>query len=99
MVLTYSEAGQGRGKSTEDTDIVEGRFLELIPNEKIVEAVEFESADPAFAGTMMVTAVLTAVANGTKVTLTADNVPPGISEAEHRAGMDSTLKSLANFIE
>jgi hypothetical protein len=32
-----------------------GRFLALIPNERIVRQAEFESADPAFAGTMTIT--------------------------------------------
>lgn len=99
MTLVYSVAQHGRGKSTEDTDVVEARFIELIPNEKIVEAVEFKSDNPAFAGTMTMTAVFTAVVNGTKVTLTAENVPTGISEVDHRAGMDSSLKNLANLVE
>lgn len=99
MTFVYSETERGRGKSTENTDVVEARFIELIPNEKIVEAVEFESADPAFAGTMTMTTIFTAVANGTKVTFTAENVPMGISEVDHRAGMDSSLKNLANLVE
>ncbi len=99
MTLIYPETERGRGKSTEDTDVVEARFIELIPNEKIVEAVEFESADPSFAGTMTMTAIFTAVANGTKVTFTAENVPTGISDVDHRTGMDSSLKNLANLVE
>lgn len=99
MALVYSGTDHGRGKSTTDTDVAEVRFIELIPNGKIVEAVEFESAGPAFAGTMTMTAIFTVIANGTKVTFTAENVPTGISEIDHRAGMDSSLKNLANFVE
>lgn len=99
MALVYSDTDHSRGKRTTDTDIVVARFIELIPNEKIVEAVEFESDDPALVGTMTMTAVFTPIANGTKVTFTAENVPTGISDVDHRTGMDSSLKNLANFIE
>lgn len=99
MALVYSETDHSRGKRTTDTDIVVARFIELIPNEKIVEAVEFESDDPALVGTMTMTAVFTPIANGTKVTFTAETVPTGISDVDHRTGMDSSLKNLANLVE
>jgi len=31
------------------SDTFQGRFVELVPDAKIVEVVEFESQDPAFA--------------------------------------------------
>jgi uncharacterized protein YndB with AHSA1/START domain len=99
MALIHDDASAGHGKSAYNADIFEGRFIELIPGEKIVEAVEFESTDPAFAGTMMITTTLTPVRDGTKVTFTAENVPTGISAADHKAGMESTLKNLANLLE
>lgn len=99
MAFIYDDAAAAPGKTTDDADIFEGRFVELIPNEKIVEAVEFESADPALAGTMTVTTLLTPVRDGTKVTFVAENVPRGISEADHKAGMDSSLRNLANLLE
>jgi riboflavin biosynthesis pyrimidine reductase len=47
MVLTYEQQEHpAPGKTSEHEDIVRGRFLELIPNERIVQAVEFESEDP-----------------------------------------------------
>jgi hypothetical protein len=48
---------------------------------------------------MTLTTVLEPLKDGTKVTLIAEDVPPGISEADNRAGMDATLRSLANFVE
>jgi uncharacterized protein YndB with AHSA1/START domain len=99
MAFIYPETEHGRGKSRPDADIFEGRFIELLPDAQIVEAVSFETADPAFAGTMTVTTTLTPVAGGTKVAFRAENVPAGISEADHRAGMESTLKNLANLLE
>jgi uncharacterized protein YndB with AHSA1/START domain len=99
MAFIYDDASAGHGKTAENADIFEGRFLELIPDEKIVEAVDFESADSAFAGTVTITTTLTPVRNGTKVIFTAENVPAGISAADHKAGMESTLKNLANLLE
>lgn len=78
---------------------LEGRFVELVPEEKIVEAVTFESKDSALGGTMTITTRLTPVRDGTKVTFLAENAPPGISEADHKAGLESTLKNLANLVE
>lgn len=101
MAFIYDDASAGRGKTADHADIFEGRFIELIPEEKIVEAVDFESADPDFAGTMTmtITTTLTPVRDGTKVTFMAENVPAGISAADHKAGMESTLKNLANLLE
>ncbi|MGS1016138.1 SRPBCC domain-containing protein [Allosphingosinicella humi] len=98
MELRYLDES-GRGKTSADSDVVRVRFVELVPDEKIVEAVEFESDDPANAGTMTITTLLTPVTGGTKVSVTAENVPSGISEVDHRAGMESSLKNLALLVE
>jgi uncharacterized protein YndB with AHSA1/START domain len=99
MAFCYDINSAGHGKTAENADVFEGRFIELIPEEKIVETVDFESADPAFGGTMTITTTLTPVRDGTKVTFTAENVPSGISAADHKSGMESTLKNLANLLE
>ncbi|WP_265312934.1 SRPBCC domain-containing protein [Sphingomonas lycopersici] len=99
LVLSYDDPAAGAGKSGANSDIVEGRFAELIAEERVVEEVRFQSDDPAYAGTMRVTTTLAPVSDGTKVTITAENVPSGISEGDHRQGMESTLKNLADFLE
>jgi uncharacterized protein YndB with AHSA1/START domain len=55
MVLTYPDASASRGKSTPDSDIVEARFIELVPAQRVVYAVDFVADDPAYAGTMTMT--------------------------------------------
>ncbi|QNO27264.1 SRPBCC domain-containing protein [Sphingopyxis sp. OPL5] len=87
------------GKSSAREDWFTGRFVELLPYDRIVEDVMFVSDDPAFAGTMRVTTTLTPVADGTRVTIACENVPPGIGAEDHQAGMASTLRNLAAFIE
>jgi len=43
------------GKTVGRTDVTTGRFLTLEPGKRIVQSVEFESADVAFAGEMIMT--------------------------------------------
>jgi uncharacterized protein YndB with AHSA1/START domain len=99
VTLTYDDASDHPGKSTADSDVIRGRFEELLPDERIVETVVFESHDPRFAGEMTITTTLSPVTGGTKVSFVAENVPPGISEADHKAGMAASLKNLADLVE
>lgn len=55
MRLQYRDAGEGRGKTTDDADEVEVQFARLIPKRRIEQLVTFASADPAYAGTMKMT--------------------------------------------
>src|SRR5437868_8420731 len=52
MVLTYADGSASPGKATADTDIVESRFIDLVPGVRVVQAVDFVSDDPSYAGTM-----------------------------------------------
>ncbi len=100
MTLFYEdEAHSGSGKSSANADVVRGRFLQLSPDERIVQEFEFASDDPAFAGTMTMTWRLTAVPTGTEVAFICENVPEGIRQEDHEVGMRSTLENLAAFIE
>ena len=99
LVLTYSDAAGGRGKATAESDIVEARYVDIVPGVRVVQAVDFVSDDPAFAGTMAMTWEITAVAGGTRVDITADNVPDGISAEDHARGLASSLANLAEHVE
>jgi uncharacterized protein YndB with AHSA1/START domain len=100
MSLTYMETDHAtQGKTSEHADIVKGRFLEFIPNERIVQLVEFESDDPIFSEEMTMTWTLTAVPEGTAVTIVCENVPEGIQKEDHDIGLRSSLENLAAFTE
>lgn len=99
MAFVYESPGHAAGKSESDRDVFTARFVELVPDARIVEDVEFISADPTFGGTMRLTTQLVPVSDGTKVTFSAENVPPGISPSDHRKGMESSLKNLAMLLE
>jgi uncharacterized protein YndB with AHSA1/START domain len=85
MALIYPDDGTAHGKSNAQEDVVEGCFVEILPDERLIEEVSFESDDPRFQGSMTITTTLAPVREGTRVTITATNVPPGINEADHRA--------------
>ena len=99
MVLTYTDPSTSRGKSTADSDVVEAHFVDIVPGVRVVYAVDFVSDDPAYTGTMTMTWQVTAVDGGTRVDITADDVPDGVSEADHAAGLTSSLTNLANYLE
>jgi uncharacterized protein YndB with AHSA1/START domain len=99
LVLTYTDASAARGKATRDSDVVDARFVDLVPGARVVQAVEFLSDDPANAGTMIMTWELAAADGGTRVDIRAENVPAGISAEDHAAGLASSLANLAGHLE
>ncbi|MET9605920.1 SRPBCC family protein [Streptomyces sp. NPDC006512] len=99
MTLTHLDATGSPGKTSGATDVVDVGFAELAPSERVVQRAVFEADDPAYAGTMTMTWTLTAVGDGTEVTVTATGVPPGIDQAVHEAGIASSLANLASYVE
>ena len=99
LVLTYADASGAPGKATAGSDIVEARFVDIVPGVRVVQAVDFVSDDPAYAGTMTMTWAVTAVNVGTRVDSVADDVPDGISAEDHAAGLNSSLENLAAYVE
>ena len=96
--LTYDEP-TGAGKTTAHTDTYHGRFIKLVPDEEVVEVVEFETADPALRGEMTITISLADAQGGTEVLAVHDRLPPGLSPADNEAGWRSSLSKLAALVE
>lgn len=99
MTLTYELDNAHAGKTSENTDITRGRFLEFVPGQRIVQSVNFDSKDPSFSGEMIQKWFLDPVSKGTKVTIVCENVPAGIQKEDHDIGLKSTLENLAAFTE
>ncbi|KIF74776.1 ATPase [Streptomyces sp. 150FB] len=99
LVLTYADASKAPGKATADSDIVEARFVDLVPGVRVVQAVDFVSADPAYAGTMTMTWEVGPADTGTRVEIRAEDVPAGVSAEDHAAGLASSLANLAAYLE
>ncbi|WP_043714945.1 SRPBCC family protein [Kutzneria sp. 744] len=98
LTLTYADASRAPGKATADSDVVEARFVDIVPGVRVVQAVDFVSDDPAYAGTMIMTWEVAADVEGTKVEIRADDVPDGISAADHAVGLASSLANLAAYV-
>jgi len=97
--LTY-DAQTGKGKTSAHTDTYHGHFVQLVPNERVVEVDEFETADRAMRGEMTITITLGDAADGgTDLIAVHDGVPPGVSAADNEAGWQSALARLAALVE
>jgi len=96
--LTY-KAGNGEGKTTTRTDTYHGHFVELRPNERVVEVDKFETADPELQGKMTVTITLVDRNGGTEVVGQHDGLPPGVSLAGNELGWRMALRKLAALVE
>jgi uncharacterized protein YndB with AHSA1/START domain len=96
--LTYTEP-TGTGKTTAQTDTYHGHFVTLVPNERVVEVMEFETADAAMRGEMTVTFTLTDAGGGTHVLAVHEHLPPGLSPADNETGWRMALDNLAAFVE
>jgi uncharacterized protein YndB with AHSA1/START domain len=100
MSLFYPASEQEhRGKTSEREDRFTARFVELTPPSKIVEAISFDSVDPAFAGEMTMEVTFEERNGGTEVTISFENLPPGIRPEDNDAGTRSSLEKLASFVE
>jgi len=96
--LTY-DAPTGIGKTTAHTDTYHGRFAKLVPDEQVVEVVEFETTDPAMQGEMTITTTLTDADGGTEILAVHDGLPRGVSPADNELGWRMSLAKLAAFVD
>jgi uncharacterized protein YndB with AHSA1/START domain len=96
--LTY-DAPTGTGKTTAHTDTYHGRFVKLVPNEQVVEVMEFETDNASMRGEMTVTFTLTEADGGTDVLGVHDNLPHGVAPADNETGWRMALEKLARLVE
>lgn len=95
--LTYT--GEGAGKTTSTTDTYRGTFVELVPDERVVESVAFETTDARMQGVMRITTTLTDVDGGTLLVATHEGLPPGVAPADNEAGWREALDRLAALVD
>jgi uncharacterized protein YndB with AHSA1/START domain len=96
--LSY-EAPDGVGKSAPHTDTYHGHFRRLVPDEQVVEVLEFETSDHALQGTMTMTTTLTDADGGTDVVVVHDGLPDGVPAADNETGTRMALAKLARLVE
>ena len=93
MVVRYDDSTNARGKATTDSDVIETRVIAMVPGVRVVLAVDFVSDDPGHAGTMSMTWAIT------RVEVTAENVPDGVSAEDQAVGLNSSRAKLARYLE
>lgn len=96
--LTY-DAPDRTGKSEGRTDSYHGRFVTLVPDEAVVEEVEFETGDPDLRGTMTLRTTLTDAAGGTDIEMVHEGLPDKIPAADNELGTRMSLAKLARLAE
>lgn len=96
--LTYEEPTE-TGKTTEHTDSFHGRFVRLVPDAEVVQAIEFETDDPTMLGEMTVMYALTESDGGTDVVGLHEDVPAGVSPEDNEVGWTMSLDKLAALVE
>ncbi|MBX8687687.1 polyketide cyclase [Mycobacterium sp. 20091114027_K0903767] len=98
-VSLHYDSPDAVGKTSAHTDTYHGRFVELVPNERVVEVLEFESDDPAMAGEMTMTTTLRDLDAGTEVVIQHDEIPDAVNLADNETGTRMALAALAAWME
>jgi uncharacterized protein YndB with AHSA1/START domain len=83
--LTYDAHGR-QGKSSANTDTFHGRFIQLVPDTRVVKSIEFETDDPAWRGAMTLTTTLTDADGGTEVEIVHEGLPDAIRREDNELG-------------
>jgi uncharacterized protein YndB with AHSA1/START domain len=96
--LTYDSPDR-TGKSVAHTDTYHGRFVSLVPDEKVVEEFEFETGDPELQARMTMTTTLADADGGTEVRIEHHGIPDKIPAADNETGTRMALASLARLAE
>jgi uncharacterized protein YndB with AHSA1/START domain len=89
MSFTNFSTGQGHAFG--------GRFLELVPGERIRHTDAFD--DPSLPGEMQTTVSLTQVSCGTEVTIAQEGIPEAIPPEACYLGWQESLALLAHLVE
>ena len=100
--LTY-RAEDRTGKTEGATDTYSGEFTKLVPDEQVVERIEFETDDPDLQGAMTMTWTLRDVdiagAGGTEVDLLHEGLPDVVPPDDNAVGTRMSLTKLAAYVE
>jgi uncharacterized protein YndB with AHSA1/START domain len=96
--LTY-RAEDRTGKTEDATDTYSGHFEMLVPGEVVVEALAFETDDPALQGTITMTWTLREADDATEVDLLQEGLPDAVRPEDNETGTRSSLTKLAAYVE
>lgn len=93
------ESSGGMGKTSSNTDTYHGRFVELVPNERVVEVDEFETDNPELRGAMTISITLADAEDGTELVAVHEGLPSGVAASDNEIGWEMALARLAALVE
>ena len=96
--LTYDEPTTA-GKTDPRTDVFSGRFVRLVQDTEVVQALEFETDDPALQGEMTITYTLADAGTGTDLVGIHENLPAGVPPDQNELGWNMSMDKLAKLVE
>ena len=96
--LTYDKP-TGTGKTSAQTDTFHGCFRRLVPDQEVVQEVEFETDDPTMQGVMRIRYLLREEGDTTVITGSHEDMPPGLSREENALGWKMSMAKLAALVE
>lgn len=100
MSLFYPDSeNEIKGKTTAKEDKYTARFIDIQPNKKIVEVIQFDTTNPDFAEEMIIEITFDPLDTATRVTFVFKNIPKGIRPDDNEAGTISSLEKLARYVE
>lgn len=76
-----------------------GKYLELVPNERIVHTDQFDTDHPDMQSEMRVTVTFEEVEGGTKVSILQEGIPAVIPTEDATTGWGMSLENLARLVE
>ncbi len=89
--MSFTNFGSGKGHS------FGGRYLELVPHERIVYTDKFD--DPNLPGELKVTVLLKKIMCGTELNITQEGIPDVIPAEMCYLGWQESLMQLAKLVE
>lgn len=96
--LVY-EASTLAGKTDAQTDTFHGRFVRLVEDTEVVQAVLFETDDAALQGEMTITYTLVEADDGTELVGVHEDLPPGLSAEANETGWAMSMDKLTALVE
>jgi hypothetical protein len=75
------------------------QFVRLVENQCIEQSSVFKSDQPEFSGIIKITWTFQKTDGGNEVSVKCDDVPVGISQEDHEAGITTSHNKLAMFVE
>lgn len=95
--LTY-DVPSATGKSSAHTDTYHGHFAEIEPSTRVVEVLEFETANPELQGEMRITTTLSELGGVTELTAVHEGLPSGVAPSDNLEGWRQSLAKLAALL-